>query len=88
MSEMPHVIKCSRYYGWLPRHREVHQAFIKEKVTKAMERTECARSGDAKAAYTPPVARFSAVILGDTTIQRLFERIFLQVNTDPQVRPN
>ena len=88
MSEMRYVMKRSRYYGWLPRHREVHQAFIKEKVTKARERKERARSGDAKEAYTPPVARFSVVILGDATIRRLFKQIFLQVNTDPQVRPN
>ena len=85
MSEMPFAIKRSRYHGWLPRHREVHRAFIKQKVSKAIARKERAsRSGDAEV-HTAPVARFAAVILGNSVIRNLFDKIFLQVNTDSKV---
>ena len=85
MSEMRNIIKRSNYHGWLPRYPEVHRAFIKEKVTRAIARKERERSGDPEAAHSLPVARFAAAILGDTTIRNLFDQIFLQVNTDSQV---
>ncbi|KAG6377617.1 phosphatidylserine decarboxylase [Boletus reticuloceps] len=91
MSEMPFVMRRSPYHGWLPRHREVLRAFIKEKVTKAYarkDRMERSRPG-AEPLHTDPVARFTEVILGDSYMKTTFEKIFLQVNTDPKwVDPN
>lgn len=88
MSEMPVTIKRSRYHGWLPRYREVHRAFIKQKVSKAIARKEHASRSKSEVLHTDAVARFAAAILGDSVMHNLFENIFLQVNTDPQVWPN
>lgn len=89
MSEMPFPIKRSPYHGWLPRHHEVHKAFIKEKVTKAVARKERVSLPEStEEVHTAPVARFAAAVLGDSVIKSLFEQIFLQVNTNPQVCPD
>jgi len=86
---MPGIIKRSRYHGWLPRHREVHRAFIKQKVSKAITRKERASRSKSEVLHTDPVARFAAAILADSIMGTLFEKMFLQVNTDPKwVDPN
>lgn len=86
---MPFAMKRSRYHGWLPHHREVHLAFIKQKVSRALARKDRAdRSKGADAQHTDAVVAFAAAILADQYMRNLFEKIFLQVNTDSKVWPN
>jgi len=85
MAEMPFAMRRSRYHGWLPRHPEVHRAFIKEKVSRALVRLDRARrTNGAESKHTDAVAAFAAAIRSDSYMVDNFDKIFVQVNTDPK----
>ncbi|KAF8553303.1 phosphatidylserine decarboxylase [Imleria badia] len=84
-SENPIVMTHSRYKSWLPRHPEVHRAFIAVKVTQAIERRDrTSHSDNTEPLHHESVAKFSEAINVDPYMKNLFDEIFLQVNVDPK----
>ena len=89
VSGNPAITTRSRHQSWLPHHSEVHRAFIEVKVTQAKPRKDCVtRSDGTEPWHHESVAKFSEAIEYDPYMKSLFDQVFLQVNTDPKVRPN
>lgn len=70
----------SRYGGWIPKSRKVYKAFFDDhlKFAKHSKRTNVA--------HEPAIAAFETAILSDPAMSFLFNRIFLQVAPENQVR--
>jgi len=76
---MPPPTVLSRYGGWIPKSRKIHQAFFDDhlKFAKHSKRTNVA--------HEPAVAAFETAILSDPAMSFLFNRIFLQVAPENQI---
>jgi phosphatidylserine decarboxylase len=67
----------SRYGGWLPKSRKIHQAFFDDHLKFAKRR---------KVEHEPAVLAFKKAIKGDPIMSLLFGKIFLQVSSENRVR--
>ncbi|KDR70256.1 hypothetical protein GALMADRAFT_103443 [Galerina marginata CBS 339.88] len=76
----PPLTALSRYGGWLPKSRKIHQAFFDEHLKLAKHRQKN------NVAHVPAVLEFEKAIKSDPIMSLLFRKIFLQVapqNTIP-----
>ncbi|KAF8954042.1 phosphatidylserine decarboxylase [Flammula alnicola] len=76
---MPPPTVLSRYGGWLPKSRKIHQAFFNEhlKFAEDMKRRN--------AAHEPAVVAFEKAIQSDPIMTLLFRKIFLQVSSENHI---
>ena len=77
---MPPATVLSRYGGWLPKSRKIHQAFFDDHLKHAKHRIY------KKVAHEPAVAAFEKAINDDPIMTLLFGKIFLQVSPENNVR--
>jgi len=73
---MPPPTVLSRYGGWLPKSRKIHQAFFDDHLKFAKRR---------KVEHEPAVLAFKKAIKGDPIMSLLFGKIFLQVSSENRI---
>ena len=78
---MPPATALSRYGGWLPHSREVHEAFFEHHLQKARHGVKN------KTHHQPAVQEFEKAILSSPHMTSLFHKIFLQVSPENKVNP-
>ncbi|KJA18817.1 hypothetical protein HYPSUDRAFT_144417 [Hypholoma sublateritium FD-334 SS-4] len=76
---MPPVTALSRYGGWLPKSRKIHQAFFEERIKFARHRSQ------RNLGHEPAIAAFERAIKADPIMSLLFDKIFLQVSPMNQI---
>jgi phosphatidylserine decarboxylase len=76
---MPPATVLSRYGGWLPKSRKVHQAFFNDHLKRAKHRIY------KKLEHEPAVLAFEKAITSDPIMTLLFDKIFLQVSPENNI---
>jgi phosphatidylserine decarboxylase len=76
---MPPATVLSRYGGWLPKSRKIHQAFFDEHLKFAKHRKK------SNLAHEPSVLAFEEAVKSNPITSLLFREVFLQVSSESQI---